>query len=542
MCEVVKSNFKELYPKISKSLKKAAFIAIDSEFSGLVSHPKLKNSLFDSCADRYLKLKCSIEQFTIFQFGLAIFHFNRDANQYTVDVYSFYTFPCSFGPVDNRFLCQTTSWEFLQAHNFNFNKVAYEGVPFLSQVQEEDIRNQLKSGINFGCEERSLSYREEDRLQAECSRVAQWLSHAAYGDMLDVAIGDTQYCLAYFLHKELRIRFENVWTYPNRDKVKVQKLSSEKIQKAREAEDDQLDSALIDNLLGFSKVFKLLVALKKPIIGHNLLPDLMFLYNLMYEPLPSTYAAFKKQINVLFPLIYDTKFISYQVRELIKKQEYWSSNQLDTLYKFFNSSKGSALASYSPLIEVNESGSKHVEDVETHVHEAAWDAYMSGYCFVRLAHFMAIRRLGEGALARPMSRVEHLSAAEEFCNSVNIIRGSVSHMNLSGGEPLSCRPRLLHVSRRDRKTINLSEVIAKMACYGTIDVKLHTASSALIATPNQPSARNIVKAFVGNAEYRVVPYSYLSHSPLFNTLLWSGLIFSGTFCIAAIITSAVVRK
>lgn len=43
MTEVVKSNFQDLYPKIEGSLKKAAFIAIDSEFSGLISHSKLKN-------------------------------------------------------------------------------------------------------------------------------------------------------------------------------------------------------------------------------------------------------------------------------------------------------------------------------------------------------------------------------------------------------------------------------------------------------------------------------------------------------------------
>uniref|UniRef100_A0A1B6F437 Uncharacterized protein n=1 Tax=Cuerna arida TaxID=1464854 RepID=A0A1B6F437_9HEMI len=542
MCEVVKSNFKELYPKIEKSLKKGAFIAIDSEFSGLVSHSKLKNSLFDTSADRYLKLKCSIEQFTIYQFGLAIFHYNRDDNKYTADVYSFYTFPCSFGPVDNRFLCQATSWEFLQAHNFNFNKVAYEGVPFLSEVQEQEIRKQLGAGTMFSNVERSLSYRDEDMLQAECSRVAQWLPLAAPGDTMDIIVSDTQYSLTYFLHKELRARFKDVWTFPHRDKVEVKKLSAEEIQKALESEGNQLDSALIHNLLGFTKVFKLLIALKKPIIGHNLLLDLMILYNQMYKPLPSTYEAFKKQINILFPSIHDTKFISYKVRDLLKKQDSWSSNKLDHLYTYFSTNKGLSLASYSPTIKINESESGHIENVETHVHEAAWDAYMSGYCFIRLAHFLAIRRLGEGALPRPMSRIEHLSAVADYCNCINVIRGSISHMNIGGKEPPSHRPRPLYISRLDRKPIDIDKVTALMASYGSVDVKTHTVSSALIAVSNRQCARDIVKAYVADKEYRVVPYSYLRHSSLISTLSWSGLILSGTVCAAVLISSAVVRK
>lgn len=36
-----------------------------------------------------------------------------------------------------------------------------------------------------------------------------------------------------------------------------------------------------------------------------------------------------------------------------------------------------------------------VPDIEKKVHEAAWDAYMCGYCFVRLAHFLAINKMGE---------------------------------------------------------------------------------------------------------------------------------------------------
>lgn len=54
-----------------------------------------------------------------------------------------------------------------------------------------------------------------------------------------------------------------------------------------EEEKQALDRALLDSYIGFSKVFKYLVDLKKPIVGHNILLDLMYMYKLFYKPLPS---------------------------------------------------------------------------------------------------------------------------------------------------------------------------------------------------------------------------------------------------------------
>lgn len=47
-----------------------------------------------------------------------------------------------------------------------------------------------------------------------------------------------------------------------------------------------LEEALLDVYLGFSKVFKLLSSSKKTIIGHNILLDLMFMHQQFYKPLP----------------------------------------------------------------------------------------------------------------------------------------------------------------------------------------------------------------------------------------------------------------
>lgn len=54
-----------------------------------------------------------------------------------------------------------------------------------------------------------------------------------------------------------------------------------------------LENVLLDSVVGFSKVFKLLVTLKKPIIAHNAFLDLMFMYQQFYKPLPRMYVRLR---------------------------------------------------------------------------------------------------------------------------------------------------------------------------------------------------------------------------------------------------------
>lgn len=49
--------------------------------------------------------------------------------------------------------------------------------------------------------------------------------------------------------------------------------------------------------------------LRKPIISHNGMLDLMFIYDKFYQPLPQDDKEFRKKVNKLFPHIYDNKHI-----------------------------------------------------------------------------------------------------------------------------------------------------------------------------------------------------------------------------------------
>ena len=63
--------------------------------------------------------------------------------------------------------------------------------------------------------------------------------------------------------------------------------------------------------LGFSMVIEELAKQDVPIIGHNAIYDLCFIYHQFYEELPETYAEFAYRLHTkLFSKVYDTKVMS----------------------------------------------------------------------------------------------------------------------------------------------------------------------------------------------------------------------------------------
>lgn len=73
--------------------------------------------------------------------------------------------------------------------------------------------------------------------------------------------------------------------------VTVMKIPPEARKMFEQKEGCILEDVLLESYIGFSKVFKLLVALKKPIIAHNALLDFMFMYQQFYKPLPRMYKS-----------------------------------------------------------------------------------------------------------------------------------------------------------------------------------------------------------------------------------------------------------
>ncbi|XP_049833061.1 pre-piRNA 3'-exonuclease trimmer-like [Schistocerca gregaria] len=520
MVDILRSNFEEKLPEIKAALTNAKFIAIDTEFTGLSVYKNYKPSLFDTGRQRYEKLRRNLEKVIIIQIGLSVFSYVRDENKYVANIYRIPVYPCSFGSIDSVYLTQASSVHFLCEYDFDFNKVMYEGVPYLNLRDEKRLKQELQECRNV-IDLRNLSFLEEEAiiyLKTEMDKVVDWVSTACIGDTLLLSTflkARMKRQLGYCLHIELRHRFNNIWTYGDEEGIIVKKIATEKHRLMSNKENkEKLDEDLIHYLLGFSHIFKLLVELKKPIVGHNCLLDLMLLYQQFHDVLPGSYSSFKKKMNELFPNLYDTKHISFELQHRLDR-DVLPSTILSDLYAFFEEGRGSVLGAYTPTVET-EFGD---DGVTKQIHDAAWDSYVSGYCFIRMAHVIANRKF-EIIVQQPLTSVEHFTSLEDFKNKINVIRCAVSHICLSGPDPESRRPQWIYVETRTNRKLSEDEVYLLFSQYDAVDVTLYSKNSALVAIGNSRSARMIRKKLQENEEFKVTSYSLISHNKLLRCVLW----------------------
>lgn len=525
--DVTKYNFESKLPEIEENLRHATFLAIDTEFTALSAcSEKCNPSLFDGASQRYQKLKMNIDKVIIMQIGLSTFQFVRDENKYIVHTYRIPVFPSSFGTVDVVYLSQASSIRFLSNYKFDFNKFIYDGVPYLNMHDENILRRRLQDYDKFRDVENLNSDEDEYFLTKEIEQVTNWITNAEIGGEMLIR-SHTKYKnrreLSYGLHLELRERFKCVWTYDEDDgSVRIQKIRSEDHAKLKEDKSirQKLDDDLITSLLGFSHVFKLLIQLRKPMIGHNCLLDFMLMYQQFYEPLPDCYETFKNNVNRLFPAIYDTKFISFELKYKLERGTL-TSTVLYHLYNFFKEGRGANMSAYSPRIE----WAHATEEMSEKLHDAAWDSYCAGTCFIRMAFIVAVKEF-EIRTARPVMSRELFKAVDSMKNRVNIIRAAVSHVCFDGPDPHSKR-QWLSVKAKHNELLYLSQVYELLSPYDPIDVKMCSKHAAIVAVTSKRSADIILKMFSSHEDLLITKYNVLKHNKALRTLMWFGVISTG---------------
>ncbi|XP_043260056.1 pre-piRNA 3'-exonuclease trimmer-like [Colletes gigas] len=517
MNEVLNNNFKELYPELETTIKNASFIAFDAEFTGIQSDDYFKYSLFDSLHIRYTNLKENIESFVIVQYGIAAFQHIPDINSYAVKCYNFYLIPRSLPLKNRQFTWQVSALEFLSTNNFDFNKFA-DGVSYLDEIDETRMKNLLKEG-KLACNMQHLTYQEEDIFKDCKNTVSKWLQTKPHEISFELKMISPT--LQYMVHKELRNNFENIWTVSKHNAVVVIRVSVDMHYVLEKEHGDDLENELLDSYVGFCKVFKLLTTTKKPMIGHNILLDLMFIHQQFYRPLPNEYIQFKKNIHALFPQIYDTKLLSFEFKKLFEKEVTWKINSLTSIYEYFKTDQGRFLAFNSPNIKLEDAPLKVKNN-----HVAGWDAYFTGYIFIKMAHIFSIKKYGEGLEERPITHFELMNGVKHFVNTINITRGNYVCLKLDGKDPVSTRPEWLHV-RLKTPSLNIKEITDRFSSFGHVDVMPFARKRVLLAVANHRSALDILNHFKNNKELQVARYNPIKHAPTSIIILWGGVVISG---------------
>ena len=88
--------------------------------------------------------------------------------------------------------------------------------------------------------------------------------------------------------------------------------------------------------LGFSRVIELIIKAKKPMVGHNMFLDVMFLYQHFIADLPETLDEFIHNYSYYFPQTYDTKAMAETMALFSRTDLSSMSNKCFTDKKFKN--------------------------------------------------------------------------------------------------------------------------------------------------------------------------------------------------------------
>ncbi|XP_014282697.1 pre-piRNA 3'-exonuclease trimmer [Halyomorpha halys] len=507
MVEATRKNFEDVLNELQYEIKNCSFFSLDCEFTSLPGDKYFENSFFDSGEDRFNKIRNNLDHALILQVGITPFKYNRDLKHYRANPFKFYVFPRVFGPFDVSFLCKSATVQFLCNHKFDFNKGFYQGISYLNRNDKESILKLLYNGKLLSSLEENFNHEEINEILRICDLVNKWTGSSSKGSTIDFPIDPFNDSFNYLLQERIRMFNNQVWTYYEQDKIVVKNITKhERLEFEEKEKLPHVKEKFIDSLLGFTKVFNLLASSKKPLVGHNLYFDLLIMYHQFYEDLPANYFKYKENLNRLFPCIFDTKFLSYQLHRTTK-QTLLLKNSLGSLYELFQDVD---TRYYQPYVQLDPK-SIYSDSVEQKKHDAGWDSYMTGFAFLKLAdEFAQIKR--NIKVTDDLTFIELLASIKDHQNKINIARAKVSYVNLQGKDPPSTRPPLLHVERIGKQLLTKLELDVFFKKYEPVHKKLLNNNSALIAVPNFSSFKTILNDFHNSELLKVEKYSIARHN------------------------------
>ncbi|XP_015789672.1 pre-piRNA 3'-exonuclease trimmer [Tetranychus urticae] len=519
------SNFTAVLPKVIEEIQKCNFIAIDIEFSGLFCNADCTPSLFDSLEERYVKLRNNVSSFIPVQLGISLFTKSEGKNEFKVNTYSFYCCPRFYGPPISCFSLETGAIEFLADNSFDFNKFARYGIPFLNKPQEETFRKFMKEKfISF-----DLSYSMIDRLIDIRKQIKEWMillpvrDGCRHGENTFPYQPFTNPLINYLLIDHLRKEYKNFWITQQGDKLFIKTVShAERKQLMSSIEKEEND--VIDSCIGLTKLVNVIIESGKPIVGNNMMVDLTMLYHHFIEPMPVNLQHFKKEILKNFPVIYDVKSIIFNVKKYFPAYEdSLSARNLEDLYEKLSKPSFTSSSKFQSTIIRDDSKDC---DNGNHYHDAGFDAYITGYVFLRVCALIAEYE-SDKCILEPVVEWESLiRPITPFKNKINLIRAAYHFMDLEAKSQKAVRPEWLVLRCRDKSTsISIAQIYNTFSSASTtIDFKQISKSEIVLAVGNFRTARDLIEKYRKDKNYMITRYNFIRDSTAGRLLLWTTLI------------------
>ncbi|KAM5228377.1 poly(A)-specific ribonuclease PARN [Ctenodactylus gundi] len=509
--EIIRSNFKSNLHKVCQAIEEADFFAIDGEFSGISDGPSVSalTNGFDTPEERYQKLKKHSMDFLLFQFGLCAFKYDYTDSKYITKSFNFYVFPKPFSrsSPDVKFVCQSSSIDFLASQGFDFNKVFRNGIPYLNQEEERQLREQHDEKRSQANGVGALAYvspnaskcpvtipEDQKKFIDQVIKKIEDLLHSEEKKTLEL-----EPCTGF--QRKLIYQTLN-WKYPKG--IHVETLETEKKEryivvskvdeeerKRREQQKHAKEQEELNDAVGFSRVIHAIANSGKLVVGHNMLLDVMHTIHQFYCPLPADLKEFKEMATCVFPRLLDTKLMAstQPFKDII------NNTSLAELEKRLKETP------FNPAKVESAEGFPSYDTASEQLHEAGYDAYITGLCFISMANYLG------SFLSPPKIYVSARSKLiEPFFNKLFLMRVmDIPYLNLEGPDLQPKRDHVLHVTfPKEWKTSDLYQLFS---AFGNIQVSWIDDTSAFVSL-SQPEQVPIAVNTSRYAEsYRIQTYA-----------------------------------
>ncbi|XP_036134833.1 poly(A)-specific ribonuclease PARN isoform X7 [Molossus molossus] len=519
--EIIRSNFKTNLHKVYQAIEEADFFAIDGEFSGISDGPSVTalTNGFDTPEERYQKLKKHSMDFLLFQFGLCTFKYDYINSKYIIKSFNFYVFPKPFNrsSPDVKFVCQSSSIDFLASQGFDFNKVFHNGIPYLNQEEERQLREQYDEKRLQSKGAGALSYVSpntskcpvtipEDQkkfIDQVVEKIEDLLQSEENMNLdLDPCTGFQRKLIYQTLSWKYPkgIHVETLETEKKERYIVVSKVDEEE-RKRREQQKHAKEQEELNDAVGFSRVIHAIANSGKLVIGHNMLLDVMHTVHQFCCPLPEDLNEFKEMTTFVFPRLLDTKLMAstQPFKDII------NNTSLAELEKRLKETP------FNPPKVESAEGFPSYDTASEQLHEAGYDAYITGLCFISMTNYLGTHC---SFLSPPEIHVSARSKLiEPFINKLFLMRVmDIPYLNLEGPDLQPKRDHVLHVTfPKEWKTSDLYQLFS---AFGNIQISWIDDTSAFVSLsqPEQVQIDAVFISFVGMSS----GYAFIGH-PAVNT-------------------------
>ncbi|KAF0289492.1 Poly(A)-specific ribonuclease PARN [Amphibalanus amphitrite] len=409
-------HFASSLERIRAAICRSSFLAVDCEFSGLSTGGS--SSKFDTPEERYAHLRRTASGFLVIQFGLAAFTLEKEKNRYSQETFNFYLFPRHQS--QGSFICQPSSMEFLLENGFDFNKLIKDGIPYLPPAQVESLRDRLESQL-----------RDSEAAPSPAQKGTTGASGTPGTTVQPAPVPENQ---ADFVERAMvstPLELETVHLSGSQRTLRVGRPVSDeqRRERARRRVEQRVDEAA-----GFAQVIQEISKSGKPVVGHNMLLDLLHIIEQFVCPLPETYSDFKSVVHCVFPTLVDTKVMgsTQPFRDLLPATSLGEMTTCLGTHPFT-----------MPNIVASEGSSGREYDLKDDKHhEAGYDAFLTAACFGAMISYLGLLLKPPQPMLEPSAEIVRPFANKVFAQGM----ADMPYLNITGEELTPSRDHVFYLT------------------------------------------------------------------------------------------------